>query len=253
MPNILLTNDDGYQASGLRELERAMQGLGTIYIVAPMEEQSGKAQSLTLRRPIYVEQTGERAWAVGGTPADCMILALNRLLPARPDLVVSGINSGGNMGENVYYSGTVAAAMEATINNIPAIAVSVAYKGKDFHFEPAGRLAHRVAEKVLSDSLPRGVLLNVNVPNEWNGRVRITRQSEKITRNVLKEDVDPVGRLHYWLHEQTVREGMAPDSDYAAIFDGAASITPLQLDRTHDLSLNHLSAWARDLEIVLDH
>jgi 5'-nucleotidase len=245
MKTILITNDDGITAPGLRALVEALEGLGTLCVVAPVEEQSGKAQSLTLRRPIAVEPRGEREWAVDGTPTDGIILALNKLLPARPDLVVSGINAGANMGENIFYSGTVGAAMEATINHIPSLAISVAYRAKEIDFAPAAKLARRLAEIALREGLPDGVLLNVNVPHEWSGGVRFTRQSKKITRNVLKEDLDPRGRLHYWLHEQIVRDDVEPETDYAAIFDGAASITPVELDRTHEMSLNHLSHWAQ--------
>jgi 5'-nucleotidase len=248
MTHILVTNDDGIHAAGLRALVEALAGLGTLSIVAPLDEQSGKAQSLTLRRPIYVEQMSEREWGVDGTPTDGIILALHKLLPERPDLVLSGINCGANMGENVYYSGTVGAAMEATINNIPSIAVSVAYKNPDIYYEPAAKLARRLAEMALEEGLPHGVLLNVNVPQQWNGDVRMTRQSKKITRNLLKETQDPEGRSQYWLQEQVVRDGVEPDTDFAAIFDGAASITPLMMDRTHEISLNHLSHWVRRLE-----
>jgi 5'-nucleotidase len=247
MPNILITNDDGINAPGLRALVESLQGLGSLSVVAPMEEQSGKAQSLTLRRPIHVEQIAENEWAVDGTPTDGIILALNKLLPARPDLVVSGINCGANMGENVYYSGTVGAAMEATINLIPSIAVSVAYKQPDINYGPAARLARRLVELTLAEGLAAGILLNVNVPQQWRGGVRMTRQSKKITRNLLEETQDAQGRRQYWLKEQVVRNGVEPDTDFAAIFDGAASITPLTLDRTHEISLNHLSHWARQL------
>jgi 5'-nucleotidase len=249
MATILITNDDGIAAPGLRALVERLEGLGKLYVVAPVEEQSGKAQSLTLRRPIGVEPRGERQWAVDGTPTDGIIIALNKLLPERPDLVVSGINAGANMGENIFYSGTVGAAMEATVNHLPSLAISVAYraKGAEYDFAPAARLARRLAEITLREGLPEGVLLNVNVPQAWNGSVRFTRQSKKITRNVLKEVADPQGRTRYWLHEQIVRDGVEPDTDYAAIFDGAASITPVELDRTHEVSLNHLSHWAQRL------
>jgi len=129
MANILITNDDGIYAEGLRALVEALAGLGTLSVVAPSHERSASAQSLTLRQPIFCEKVGEREWAVEGTPTDAMILALNKLLPEPPDLVISGINRGGNMGENVYYSGTVGAAMEATINHVPAFAISVAHRG----------------------------------------------------------------------------------------------------------------------------
>jgi 5'-nucleotidase len=248
MAHILITNDDGIQAEGLRALVQAVGGLGTISVVAPSHERSAAAQSLTLRQPIFWEQIAEREWAVEGTPADSVILALNKLLPNRPDLVISGINRGGNLGENIFYSGTVGAAMEAAINHIPAIAVSLAHKGRGFRFEQAAKLSRDLAQLALAEGMPHGVLLNVNVPLVWNGGVRVTRQSKKVTRNVLQEGTDPRGRSFYWLLEQEHIEGIDPKSDYAAIFDGAASITPLHLDRTHDTSLDHLSQWAAKLD-----
>jgi 5'-nucleotidase len=162
--------------------------------------------------------------------------------------VISGINRGGNLGENIFYSGTVGAAMEAAINHVPAIAISVAHKGKGIRFEQAAKFARELAQLVLADGMPQGVLLNVNVPLSWNGSVRFTRQSKKVTRNVLQEGTDPRGRSFFWLHEQEHIEGLDPESDYAAIFDGAVSMTPLHLDRTHETSLNHLSHWAPKLE-----
>jgi len=248
MPHILITNDDGIFAPGLRALVESLHGAGTVSVVAPSEERSGAAQSITLKQPIICEQVAEREWAVHGTPTDAMILALHRILPEPPDVVISGINRGANMGENVYYSGTVGAAMEATINRIPAIAISLAHKGKDFDFGPAAQFARKMVELVLREKVPGGVLLNVNVPQKWRGPVRFTRQSEKITRNLLKDGTDPRGRAYYWLHEQTIKDDVAPDTDYAAVFDGAISITPLELDRTHEVSLNHLSHWAALLE-----
>jgi 5'-nucleotidase len=248
MAHILITNDDGIQADGLRALVQAMEGAGTISVVAPMHERSAAAQSLTLRQPIFWEQVAEREWAVEGTPADSVILALNKLLPNRPDLVISGVNRGGNLGENVFYSGTVGAAMEAAINNVPAIAISVSHKGRGFRFEQAAKFARDLSRLVLAEGMPQGVLLNVNVPLIWNGSVRFTRQSKKVTRNVLREGTDPRGRSFFWLLEQEHIEGLDPASDYAAIFEGSVSITPLQLDRTNELSLNHLSHWATQLE-----
>lgn len=247
MAHILITNDDGIQAEGLRALVQAVEGLGTISVVAPSHERSASAQSLTLRQPIFWEQVAEREWAVEGTPADSVILALNKLLPNRPDLVISGVNRGGNLGENIFYSGTVGAAMEAAINHIPAIAISVAHKGRGFRFEHAAKFARELAQLVLAEGLPHEVLLNVNVPLVWNGSVRATRQSKKVTRNVLQEGTDPRGRSFYWLLEQEHIEGIDPNSDYAAVFAGAASITPLHLDRTHESSLNQLSQWAAKL------
>ncbi|HEV2225009.1 MAG TPA: 5'/3'-nucleotidase SurE [Candidatus Acidoferrales bacterium] len=248
MPNILVTNDDGILAPGLRALAQGLASIGAVSIVAPSSERSAAAQSLTLRKPIFCEQIAEREWAVDGTPADAMILAFHSLLPERPDLVVSGINPGGNLGENVYYSGTVGAAMEAAINHVSAIAVSIVYRGKNFDYQPAMRFVGRLAPLILKEGLPAGVLLNVNIPHPWKGGVRFTRQSAKITRNVLERREDPRGRTYYWLHEQKVREGIDPDTDYAAIMDGAISVTPLVLDHTHTPSLNHLSHWKSLLE-----
>jgi len=250
MAHILITNDDGIYAEGLRALLDALAGLGTLSVVAPSQERSATAQSITLRQPIFCEKTSEREWAVEGTPTDAMILALNNLLEERPALVISGINRGGNLGENVYYSGTVGAAMEATINKVPAFAISVAHRGKGFEYGDAARFARGLAQLILKEGLPEGVLLNVNVPLPWTGGVRFTRQSQKVTRNLLQQNVDPRGRTYYWLHEQQLTEGIEPDTDYAAVHSGAISITPLELDRTHATSLNHLSHWARALEAL---
>lgn len=248
MPHILVTNDDGIQALGLRALVDALKDTATVTVVAPSHERSAAAQSLTLRQPIYCDQVSEREYAVEGTPADAMILAFHTLLSEKPDLVISGINRGANAGENVYYSGTVGAAMEAAINRVPAIAISLAYWGKKHDFEPAAKFARVLAPLVIKEGLPKGVLLNVNVPQRWNGSVRFTRQSSRITRNVLQPGTDPRGRRYYWLHEQQIAEGIEPDTDQAAIRENAVSITPLVLDHTHVASLNHLSHWAKLLE-----
>ncbi len=248
MPHILVTNDDGITAAGLRVLAEAMRPLGSVSIVAPNGERSATAQSITLRQPIACERLADGEWAVEGTPADAVIVALNRLLTAPPDLVVSGINRGGNMGENIFYSGTVGAAAEATVHGIPALAISLAARDGEYRYEEAATVAQQLAELVLREGLPEGVLLNVNVPVPWNGRVRFTRQSRRITRNLLQEGTDPRGRRYFWLHEQKAVESFEPDTDYAAVQAGAVSVTPLQIERTHTLSLNHLSHWARRLE-----
>jgi 5'-nucleotidase len=241
MPNILVTNDDGIQAAGLKALAAELADLGAVSIVAPSREQSGTAQSLTLRQPIVCHEVGERQWAVDGTPADCVIVALHRLLPKRPDIVISGINHGANLGENVYYSGTVGAAREAALHHIPAVAMSLCSKNKEIRFDNAAHVARSVAEIILRDGLPDEVLLNVNVPETWKGEVKFTRQSKKITRNQLSDGKDPRGRSYFWLFEQRI------DKDYAAIFADAVSITPLHLDPTHHESLNHLSHWAKPI------
>jgi len=252
MPNILITNDDGIHAPGLRALVAALSdkggdkggaSLGMLSVVAPSSERSAAAQSLTLRQPIYYDKIAEREYAVEGTPADAMILAFHSLLEEKPDIVISGINRGGNVGENVYYSGTVGAAMEGAINGVPSVAVSVAYKGQEFDFAPAGQFTRSLVPLILREGLPRGVLLNVNIPQDWTGEVRITRQSSKVTRNVLQPGTDPRGRNYFWLSEQQFVGDIGPDTDHAAIRDGAASITPLVVDQTHAPSVEHLLQW----------
>jgi len=247
-PNLLITNDDGIHAPGLRALAAAMQDLGAVTIVAPANERSASAQSLTLRQPIYCDQIAEHEYAIEGTPADAMIVAFHTVLKEKPALALSGINRGGNVGENIYYSGTVGAAMEAAMHKIPAIAVSVVYRGREFNFDPAAKFMRSLVPLVLSEGLPEGVLLNVNVPQDWSGEVRLTRQSSKITRNVLVPGTDPRGRRYFWLSEQQFIEGIEPDTDHAAIRDRAVSITPLEIDHTHAPSLEHLSHWGKLLE-----
>ncbi|HUO36239.1 MAG TPA: 5'/3'-nucleotidase SurE [Candidatus Acidoferrum sp.] len=248
MAHILITNDDGIHAPGLRALVDALRGDAEVTVIAPSSERSASAQSLTLRQPIYCEQIAEREYAVDGTPADAMILAFHTLLKEKPNLVISGINRGANLGENIYYSGTVGAAMEATINHVPAIAVSLAYRGREFDFGPAAQFARSLAPLIIKEGLPVGVLLNVNIPHSWSGQVQFTRQSSKITRNVLRPGEDPRGRRYYWLSEQELIKDIEPATDQAAIRDRAISITPLKLDHTHAPSLNHLSHWAVLLE-----
>jgi 5'-nucleotidase len=251
VPNILVTNDDGIHAAGLRALVKGLAGLATVSIVAPSQERSAAAQSLTVRHPIFCEQIAEREWAIEGTPADSMMVALHRLLPKPPDLVISGINRGPNLGENVFYSGTVGAATEAVINHVPAIAISLAHRGSGFVYDHAARFARQLAELILEKGLPSGVLLNVNVPLDWKGGVRFTRQSGKLTRTVLQEGADPRGRIYYWLSEEPLADPPDPESDYAAVFAGHISLTPIEIERTHEPSLSYLSHWAEFLETGL--
>jgi len=248
MPHVLITNDDGIQAAGLRALVEAMRGIGRVSVVAPDQERSAASQSLTLRRPIFFEERAEGEWAVEGTPTDAMIVALHQLFLEPPDLVISGINRGDNLGDDVFYSGTVGAAMEATLNHVPAFAVSLVHGGGTFVYEQAAQFSRRLAERVLAEGLPQGVVLNVNVPQPWNGGVRFTRQSKKITRTALLQGTDPRGRDYYWLNQEPLTDPVDPSCDYAAVCAGEVSVTPLELDLTHEGSLNHLSHWAKSLE-----
>jgi 5'/3'-nucleotidase len=244
---ILLTNDDGIGAAGLRALENALSPLGDVTVVAPDSERSGSSQALTLHHPLRVKTLDDRHFAVGGTPADTVILALYQLLPQKPHLAVSGINPGGNLGENLIYSGTVAAAQEAALHGVPSFAISLVGRNPE-DFSGAAGVALQLARRILHEGLPPGVALNVNVPNHEIRGVRLTRQSQKISQNLVCEKKDPRGRSYFWLDETLPHRKVEPDSDYAAIFAHEVSITPLEVDRTHQPSLNHLSAWLPDLQ-----
>src|SRR5579863_2387185 len=243
---ILITNDDGIHADGLPALERSLAALGDVVVVAPEREMSATSQAISIHLPLRVRAYDDHHYAVSGTPADSVILALHQILKERPDLVVSGINQGGNLGENVIYSGTVAGALEATLHGVPGVAVSLASR-KSNDFSAAAAFAAGLAAKVLDAGLPPGVMLNVNVPRGDVRGVRITRQSRKITQSVIHEKKDPRGRPYYWQDETASFDKVEPDSDYAAIRAHEISITPLQVDRTDYPSLNHLSAWLPSL------
>jgi 5'/3'-nucleotidase len=244
--SILVTNDDGIRAEGIKRLEMAMKPLGVVTVVAPEHEMSATSQSISLHSPLRATRTDDWHIAVAGSPADAVIFAIHHHLAERPDLVVSGINPGGNLGENVVYSGTVAAAMEATLHGVPAIAFSLATR-KQLDYSIAAAFATQLAEKVLTEGLPAGVMLNVNVPRGEVKGVRLTRMSRKITQNVIHEQKDPRGRSYFW-HDETIDlEQVEPDSDYAAIIAHEISVTPLQVDRTDYPSLQALTPWLATL------
>lgn len=250
--HILLTNDDGIDSPGLSALATSIAELGEVSIVAPRAERSGAAQSISVRRPVACEARGTGCWAIDGTPADSVIIALNKLLNRRPDLVIAGINHGANVGENVYYSGTVGAAREAAVHGIPAFALSIATRNPNCTWTSAARFGKELAKLILAEGLAPGLLLNANVAESWNerGRVRFTRQSRKITRNLLREEAGAAGPV-FWLQENAAPDCLEPDSDYAALIAGDASLTPLSIRRTDEASLNHLTPLAARLEFLL--
>jgi 5'-nucleotidase len=248
--NILLTNDDGINAEGLQALEEALQEISAVvWVVAPLAERSASSHAISLQRPVRFETLSQRKYAVEGTPADTVILALNKLMPVKPDLVISGINRGGNMGENVLYSGTLAAAFEAVLNRIPAFAISVAAR-EEARYDTAASFAAKLAEKMLREPLPPGIALNVNVPVPWRNGVLLTRQSNKISKNLLVENIDPRGRKYFWIHEQVDLSQVEPGTDYAAVLAGSISVTPLSIDRTAHGTLEPLSRWVETLNHV---
>ncbi|HXG16150.1 MAG TPA: 5'/3'-nucleotidase SurE [Calidithermus sp.] len=240
MPVLLVTNDDGVHAAGLRALASALEDLGEVHVLAPEREQSACGHALTLHRPLRVERLGERWYAVNGTPSDCVNLAVLGFLPEPPVLIVSGINHGANLGDDVTYSGTVSAAMEGTLLGVPSVAVSLV-EGTDF--EVAARVARLVALRVLTEGLPPKTLLNVNVPAGRPRGVRMTRLGHRVYSQKIVEQRDPRGRLHYWIGGGEPRWEALEGSDMAAVHAGEVSITPLHLDLTNHRALAMLAEW----------
>jgi 5'/3'-nucleotidase len=247
-PAVLLTNDDGYDAPGLAALVAAMQPWSDLYVVAPDREQSAAGHALTLRRPLRVIETAEKRYRVDGTPTDCVHLGIFNLTGgSAPDLVVSGVNRGLNLGDDVTYSGTVAGALEATLLQVPAMAVSGEIDGSGtVDFDTAARIASRLARQVLDRGLPSGVFLNVNVPVSPKG-VAITRQGTRSYRAAVVERLDPSGRPYFWIAGADTTPSGEPDGDHAAIRAGLVSVTPLHANLTHVPSLPTLETWDREL------
>jgi 5'-nucleotidase len=244
--DILCTNDDGYLAPGLRVLASAARALGSVTVVAPDREQSATSHSLTMHHPLRAHRAADGSWVVDGTPTDCVILGINELLPSPPDVCVSGINHGPNLGEDILYSGTVAAAMEATVIGIPSVALS--YTG-DRREELDGweGLVRILLERILNRRpFPEHTLFNVNLPACAPDAVlgiRVTslgrrRYSESITRAL-----DPSGREYFWIGGGSVHWEGPEDSDFQAVRDGYVSVTPLHLDLTNYRLLEEIRGW----------
>ena len=246
-PLILLSNDDSIDAPALHALEAAMHALGEVWVVAPATEQSGVSSALSLHDPLRVRRHGERRFAVSGTPADCVYMALHKLLPRRPALCVSGINQGANLGDDVIYSGTVAAAVEATLHDVPAMAISHTSGGRKHDFGPVAQVAVRVASELMQRHMPRGTLLNVNVPRgvAADAPIVVTKLGRRNYERRVSEQRDPRGGAYYWIGGSEVDFDDLPGSDCNAIAAGQISITPLHIDLTHYRSLEALRQWFR--------
>jgi 5'-nucleotidase len=242
---ILITNDDGISAPALQRLREDLTPLGRVIIVAPDRDQSATSHSLTLHRPFRIHRHDEDVFSVDGTPTDCVVTAFYGLLDQRPDLVISGINHGPNMGEDVFYSGTVAAAIEGTIQGAVAIAASLATREAADFVEPS-RFVARLARSVFDRGLPARQMLNVNIPHRpWNEvvGVQITRLGSRIYRDTLVRKVDPRGRDYYWIGgEDPVWEGKS-GTDFQAVQGGHISVTPMRLDLTDDDALEAMATW----------
>jgi len=242
---ILVTNDDGILSPGLAILSKALGKLGEVWVVAPDRERTAVAHAVTLHKPLRVQPQGKRMFAVNGTPVDCVNLALLQILPARPHLLVSGINKGVNLGDDVLYSGTVSAAVEGTILGVPSMAVS--QEGRErFRFAVGAYYAVGVARLILEQGLPEETLLNVNIPDRpmaSTSEVRVTCLSRRRFDNPIIEKVDPHGRTYYWIAGTRVSWSRSKDADHEAIAEGVVSLTPIHLDSTHYGVLDRFRTW----------
>lgn len=240
LPRILVTNDDGFSSEGISEVLDALEGLGELWMVAPDSEQSAVSHALTLDRPLRVRKVGERRFVVNGTPTDCVTLGISNLLGDRaPDLVVSGINRGGNMGVDVHYSGTVSAAFEGVILGYPAIAVSQVV-GNGMNWNASAAIARELAAWVLEHGLPESTLLNANVPLGPPRGLKLTRLGVRRYTEGMVEQRDPRGRTIYWIGGGEPVWEAIPGTDFHEVGEGYISVTPLHLDMTDRKYLHQL-------------
>ena len=250
MKHILITNDDGIDSDALPPLAEALSAIGTVHVIAPERNWSGAGHSITLYRPVRCRPTklrdGRPAYMTDGSPTDCVRLAVLGFLKVKPDLVVSGINRGANLGDDITYSGTVAAAMEGLLSNIPSFALSIGAFGADLDFGPAATFAALLARNLFVHELGSEVLLNVNVPalpRESIKGVEITRLGKRHYDDQLLERLDPYGNPYYWLGGPATAGEMEPGTDLAALAEGRISVTPVYLDLTSHELMAALRQW----------
>jgi 5'-nucleotidase len=232
MPRILVTNDDGVHSEGIRVLAAALAPFGDVITVAPIQEASAIGHALTLRHPLRIDTIGPAVYAVDGTPTDCVNLAITHVLKGKPDLIVSGINKGWNLGDDVTYSGTVSGALEGALLEIASIAVSTQRVKDECEFGPSGAAAAIVAQAVLERGLPKFTFLNINTPKGPNKGFRVTVQAKRNHVTTVGERMDPRHKPYYWIEEGENEWEPHDRSDYQAVRDGYISITPLQPDMT---------------------
>ena len=248
-PLILITNDDGITSRGIAALREAAEDLGRVVVIAPETEKSAVGHSITLSDPIRIrelpKEDGVKGFAIGGTPADCVKLAVRALLDRTPDLILSGINHGANVGMSVMYSGTVSAATEGVILGIPSIAISLdSWTSNDFTY--AGKIAKQFAVKVLKNGLDKGVALNINVPSVPEDEVKgimLTRQGQSFYEETFDRRTDPRKRTYYWMDGFLVQPDKDQDVDDVALAGNYVSVTPLHFNLTHNESLTNLASW----------
>lgn len=242
MPRILVTNDDGVHSEGIKLLAERLRPFGDVCTVAPIQEASAVGHALTLRRPLRIETIAPDVYAVDGTPTDCVNIAITHVLRGKPDLIVSGINKGWNLGDDVTYSGTVAGALEGALLEIPSIAVSTARINDRCDFTSAAEAAVVAARAVLDRGLPRFTLLNINAPIGPSKGIKVTVQAKRNHITVVDTRIDPRQRAYYWIEEGQNEWEPHDRSDYQAVRDGYVSITPLQPDMTAYDALEYLEA-----------
>ncbi|MEJ2514758.1 MAG: 5'/3'-nucleotidase SurE [Gammaproteobacteria bacterium] len=244
---ILLSNDDGYRAEGLRCLASHLDDVADLVIVAPERNCSGASNSLTLESPLRLTEVGPGSYFVNGTPTDCVHLALTGLLEDEPDMVISGINNGANLGDDVLYSGTVAAAMEGRFLGLPTLAISLVGDG-DGHFETAGRVARELVSRVLAEPLPSTTILNVNVPDvaydELQG-YEATRLGHRHKAEPVIRSADPRGRPIFWVGMAGAGQDAGPGTDFHAIENRRVAVTPLKVDLTRHEDIGRIGEWLR--------
>ena len=248
--DILITNDDGIESDALGPLADALAEVGDVHIIAPERNWSGASHSITLFRPLRCRptrlRTGQSAYMTDGSPTDCVRLAVLGFLKHKPDLVVSGINRGANLGDDITFSGTVAAAMEGLLSNVPSIAISIGGFGADLDFGPAASFAALLARNIFDRPFAPDALLNVNVPalpREQIAGVEVTRLGKRNYRDQLVERLDPYGNPYYWVGGPAVSEEAEPGTDVAALRAGKISVTPIYLDLTSHALIDDLAKW----------
>jgi len=250
--HFLISNDDGITARGIQVLSDRMSRLGKITIVAPDQDRSGASNSLTLDSPVRIQEIQERMYRVKGTPTDCVHIALTGLLKKDPDMVVSGINAGPNLGDDVIYSGTVAAAMEGRFLGLPAIAVSLVTE-KPVNFETAAEAVARVVERLSKNPLPADTILNMNVPDiPWSDirGFEVTRLGHRHRAEPVIREVDPRGRPMYWIGPAGAEQDAGPGTDFDAVRRGFVSITPIHVDLTRYQALEQVAGWVTGIPMA---
>ena len=247
---ILLANDDGYQARGLRTLAQHLAPVAEVTIVAPDRNRSGASNSLTLETPLRVERADSNIYYVNGTPTDCVHIAISGLLEEPPDMLISGINHGANLGDDVLYSGTVAAAMEGRFHGIPSIAVSLVL-GDGEHFETAASLVRRLVLRTFEEPLPADAILNINVPDLPAGQlkgIRTTRLGFRHKSEPVVKALDPKNRPIYWIGPAGAGQDAGPGTDFHAVASDCVSVSPIKVDLTAHTALDALRSWLSRFE-----